>query len=184
MTYEEYQAYFETIVSSEIPAAPYNDSAYMQYAKLNWSRSLRWLKTNKILPEIEAQLNEIQAPQNWVLITEPWCGDAAHIVPIIYQLSTCNALITLRIELRDSEPHRIDQYLTNGGKSIPILIIKDENQNDVAVWGPRPIPCQNLFQELKSKETPFDDIKEAIQKWYNNDKSITIQKEIIALLTQ
>jgi hypothetical protein len=31
----------------------------------------------------------------------------------------------------------IENYLTNGGKSIPIVIFLDEDFNEIAHWGPR-----------------------------------------------
>src|SRR3546814_13916104 len=70
-------------------------------------------------------VQRIQAPQRWTVITEPWCGDAAHSVPFIELASRKNPAITVSYELRDSEPFRINDYLTNGSKSIPKLIIRE-----------------------------------------------------------
>ncbi len=52
------------------------------YAKLNWSRMNRWLKVGTLSDEIKETLSKVDTVQHWVVITEPWCGDAAHIAPL------------------------------------------------------------------------------------------------------
>ena len=97
-------------------------------------------------------------------------------------IAALNPLISVDIELRDSEPHRINDYLTNGGKSIPKLIIQDELGKDLATWGPRPAACQVFYDTLKEKDADFETIKIELQKWYNHDEGKEIMKEIGALL--
>ncbi|MDA3615122.1 thioredoxin family protein [Polluticaenibacter yanchengensis] len=182
MNFDEYNQLHQQIVNSTPTDPPYNNPDYFNYAKLNASRTSRWLKTGIITPENQEIIKNIKTPQTWILITEPWCGDASHIVPFIHLLATINPNINLSIELRDAEPYRINQYLTNGGKAIPILIIRDENHNDLAVWGPRPKDAQDLFLKLKSEQADFETQKVQLQNWYNNNKGIDIQNEITALL--
>src|SRR5690606_37230624 len=104
---------------------------------------------------------------HWFVITEPWCGDAAHSVPFIQLAAQLNPLITVEYELRDSEPFRINDYLTGGSKSIPKLIIRDDQGNDLATWGPRPVECQKLFDQLKIDQADFETQKTSLQHWYN-----------------
>lgn len=181
MNFTSYLNYFQSIVENKDGNLPelYQDPEYFEYTKLNWSRLNRWLKTGKLSEETIQKLKEIKSPQNWIVITEPWCGDASHIVPFIELMSKENNLISVSYELRDSEPFRIDNYLTGGSKSIPILIIQDSNGDDLKVWGPRPKECQEFFMSEKDKGADFDTLKIALQKWYNTDKGVQIQKEII-----
>jgi len=86
--------------------------------------------------------------------------------------------------LRDTEPYLIDEYLTNGGKSIPKLIIRNDVGHDKVVWGPRPAVLQAIFEQMKAEGKPFEEIKEFIQRWYNEDKGEAIQKELIGLLSE
>src|SRR5690606_40974976 len=130
--------------------------------------------------DVKQKLQAIQAPQHWIVITEPWCGDASHIVPFIEMMARENDNIKVTYELRDSEPVRIDSYLTNGGKAIPILIIQQDGV-DKGVWGPRPAGASELFASLKNSNADFETIKVELQKWYNQDKGVMIQKEIAAL---
>lgn len=182
MKFEEYIALYEQILKQEKPVEPYNDPEYLNYTKLNLSRTKRWMKTGKLSPDVKAAITTITHPQTWIVITEPWCGDAAHIVPFIEMMAKENPLITTIYELRDAEPFRINDYLSNGSKAIPKMIIKDADGNDLATWGPRPTECQALFQKLKEEDADFSVIKEALQHWYNNDKGLSIQKEISQLV--
>lgn len=184
MKFENYLELCQSIVKSPSQYPLYADEEYFNYAKLNVSRMSRWLKRFEASAEIKDFFNSIAEKQQWILITEPWCGDAAHSVPQIFKLAEGNSNITLDIQLRDEEPFLIDQYLTNGGKSIPILVIRNEHGEDIAVWGPRPTKAQELFLKLKEEGKEFADIKEEIQKWYNEDKGTEIQAELKSLLSK
>lgn len=186
MTFQEYLQYFESILqkTNEEQAAPYNDVDYIDYTRLNWSRMNRWLKTGKISDELKTAVRNITSPQQWIIITEPWCGDAAHNIPFIEMASRENPRITISYELRDKEPFRINEYLTNGSKSIPKLIIKDKDGNDLTIWGPRPAGCQKVYAELTAQKADFETVKTEIQKWYNADKGEELQKELINVLSE
>jgi len=183
MTFEAYLTIFESILKSANPPAPYDVPDYFNYAKLNWSRMSRWSKVAVPSEEIVHTMEGIVKPQLWIVITEPWCGDAAHIIPFINMIAALNPLVTVDYQLRDAEPHLIAGYLTNGGKSIPKLIIRDENGVDLSNWGPRPLKCQALYNQLKAQEADFDTMKSELQKWYNADKGVEIQQELNRLIS-
>ena len=178
MTFQDYLHYFQTTINHETPAAPYDDPDYLEYARMNWARMNRWLKTGKLSEELTRLIKDIREPQTWIIITEPWCGDAAHTVPFIHLLSELNPLITADYELRDSEPFRINDYLTNGSRSIPKVIFRDAGGRDLAVWGPRPAGCQQVYARLTAEKADFDTVKTEIQKWYNADKGVEMQEEL------
>lgn len=182
MTFQEYLHYFEEVLHAELTTAPYDNPDYMNYTKLNWARMNRWLKTASLSEEARAAVAAVDQPQQWIVITEPWCGDAAHIVPFIQMIALENSEITVQYELRDSEPHRIAQYLTNGGKAIPKLVIRNAAGADLAVWGPRPAACQKVYAELVAQKTDTSVLKTALQNWYNADKGKEIQTELSAVL--
>ena len=182
MNFSEYQQTFDRILSGELTSAPYDDSHFIEYTKLNHSRQNRWVKKGVLINEAVEAINNIQFKQTWVLISEPWCGDAAHIVPIIARMAELNPLIQLDIKLRDNDNSEIESYLTNGNKSIPKLIIRDNNGKDLFVWGPRPSQCQQQFDANKENGLAINEIKILLQKWYNEDEGKLIQKEICSLL--
>jgi hypothetical protein len=182
MTFQTYLEQFEQILNSSNPPAPYDNPDYFNYTKLNWSRMNRWMKKGEILPHVKEKIGAIKESQEWIVITEPWCGDAAHIVPFIQMMADLNPLIRINFELRDAEPNRILDYLTNGGKAIPKLIIKNTKGEDLATWGPRPAECQELYKEMHTNQLPFEDVKIRLQNWYNEHQGVEIQEEIAALL--
>jgi len=142
----------------------------------------RWDKKINLEAELSNEIAELTRT-NWLVISEAWCGDAAQNIPFIAKLAAENSTIDLRFILRDEHPEIMDQYLTNGAKSIPILVMMDENFNDLATWGPRPEPVQKMVMEAKEKPN-LDQPKfiESIHKWYAIDKNKTISNEFKKLL--
>ena len=84
--------------------------------------------------------------------------------------------------LLDENEDLMNQYLTNGGKSIPKLIVYNDKGEELFNWGPRPAELQEIYLQLKKEEKSFDDINLVLQKFYNDDKGKSVQKEICALL--
>ena len=183
MDFQAYLAVFDGILNSKEPQPPYDDAAYLDYTKLNWSRMNRWLKKGELSPALADVVKGIPRSQQWIVITEPWCGDAAHSVPFIQLAAQLNPLISVDYELRDAEPFRIDDYLTGGSRSIPKLIIRDSQGADLATWGPRPVECQKLFDRLRAENADFEQQKIATQQWYNADKGQSVQAELEAILS-
>ncbi|MBZ4189570.1 thioredoxin family protein [Niabella sp. 3A5MI-3] len=183
MNFQEYRTVFNTILTAEKPEPPYDNADYLQYTKMNWSRMNRWLKQQPVLEKTKELMASISNKQQWIVITEPWCGDAAHIVPILYLMSTLNSRIDFKLQLRDTGSE-IARYLTNGTRSIPILIVRDETGQDLFHWGPRPAAAKEVYESLKERKAGFEEMKIALQQVYNNDKSIGIQEEVSALLAR
>lgn len=178
MNYTEYKQLFEKILGNANPTHPYDDASYLDYTRLNRSRMNRWDKQLKLDENLVFLIEQIASPQYWIVISEPWCGDAAHIVPFLIKLAEKNNLISYDIELRDREPFLIQSYLTNGTKSIPKLIVRDEKGNDIFNWGPRPKGAQALMKKMKAENVNFGTIKIALQNWYNNDKGVSLYSEL------
>ena len=178
MTPTEYITTFER----EHPGYSSYPINYQHYIPLNKSRFLRSVKQGVITQELTNVIRSINEKQDWVIITEPWCGDAANIAPIIDLMAEYSGKIDFEIELRDGESHLIDSYLTNSGKSIPKLIARDEKGQDVFVWGPRPAECQSMIERNKECDLTAIEKKMAIQVWYNENEGVAIQQEIRELL--
>jgi len=178
-TYPDYIALIESLVKEGKTTGPSQTEALAHYTKLNLARMQRLNKTVQIKKSLEETIKSIQSPQKWYVLTEAWCGDAAQSIPVIAKLAELNPQITLQLLLRDDNPEVMDQYLTNGGRSIPKLIVLDADDNEIFNWGPRPAGAQAVFNEFKKEPgRPFAELAEAIQKWYNSDKTYSIQDEI------
>ncbi len=183
MNYDQYKRLFDEILANPTPAHPYDAVEYMSYTKLNRSRMRRWDK--QLAPDelMISELNQIASPQHWVIISEPWCGDAAHIIPFLIHMTQQNTLISYEIQLRDTAPFLIESYLTNGSRSIPKLIVRDDMGKDIFAWGPRPVGSQQLMEQMKAGNADFETIKIALQNWYNNDKGRSLYRELLAHFT-
>lgn len=155
--------------------------AMLNYTKLSLARTKRGLKTFKLKSEL-IELAKNHASKNWFIISEAWCGDAGNITPMMKLLADEVEGVTLKVMLRDEYPEVMGNYLTNGGKSIPIFVLFDEEFNQLKKWGPRPEPAQNMVLENKKKPTlSYEDFSVELQKWYVKDKAETLQKELIEL---
>lgn len=181
MNFTKYLQLFKQILTTENNSAPYDSPDIMHYVELNDKRQERWLKKASLKTETIDSLSSINQPLQWILITEPWCGDAAHSNPFIAKMAEASSEIDLKIQLRDGNSE-IENYLTNGGKSIPILVVRDVAGNDIFRWGPRPLPAQEIFLDNAKATKTEEEKKIELQKWYNSDKGETIQNEIVQLM--
>ena len=154
---------------------------YQPYLELNEVRFKRITKTFTPSMDFTAAVQGITKPSHCIIITEPWCGDAAQSVPLLLKLidQIPNARFTL--ELRDQST-LIDQYLTNGGKGIPKVIVRDEKGNDLFVWGPRTREAQELFNELKAEGVELKVLHESLHGWYAKDQGKTLELELLTLI--
>lgn len=186
-TYESYQKYANerfAIGKTTGQAEKVNTEFYLHYTKMNLSRTKRVERTGALNAELKAALAQLKSPQNWLVIAESWCGDVPHNLPLIQKMTEYQPLIELRIILRDENLEVMDQYLTNGGRSIPKLIAFDENfEKELFTWGPRPAALQAYIDEQKSLNLSIEEVIENTQKWYNKDKGQSLQQEFRALVS-
>ncbi|WP_296618455.1 thioredoxin family protein [Marivirga sp.] len=182
LDYPSYRSLIKSLLAENKTTGTNHSEAMIAYTLMNDKRMNRWDK--KINLDSDLANNIKSLPKlNWLVITEAWCGDAAQNIPFLAKMANENPEIDLRFIMRDEHPEIMDQYLTNGARSIPILVIMDENFNDLAFWGPRPEPVQNMVME--AKENPnMDKAKfiESIHKWYAVDKNQTISQEFTQLI--
>lgn len=157
---------------------------HIVFTKLNETRMHRLDKTIQVTDETKFFLENLKKEYTWIVIAESWCGDAAQILPVINKMATVSDKIDLRIVFRDDNEELMNQFLTNGTKSIPKLIIIDKESNEViADFGPRPIMAKQLILDYKAEHGVVDETaKIELQKWYLQDKGISTQNEIVELM--
>jgi hypothetical protein len=183
--YEEYRRMIDAFIMIGKSTSKKDSENLLEYSRLNVARMNRLDKTTELIPELKEVVEEINTPQTWLVLTEGWCGDAAQIVPVFDKIAKLNLNIELKFLLRDENLELMEQYLTNGrSRSIPKLIVADENFEELFNWGPRPKLLQEMFYHMKANAINNDTIKEEMHRWYAHDKTITTQKEILELLKQ
>jgi thioredoxin-like negative regulator of GroEL len=182
LDYSEYNLLFKQLVEEGRTTGEETDEK-INYTKLNWSRSKRLDKNAEIAEESLEAFKNISQKQTWLVISEPWCGDAAQTLPFLNKIAQLSANIDLKIVLRDENPELMDQFLTNGSRSIPMVIMLDADFNVIDTFGPRSKAATKLVADYKEHHGKIDDaFKEMLQVWYNNDKGVSIINDILETL--
>lgn len=177
-SYAQYRSLINDLRANGMATGGNCTEAFLNYTDLNNRRMDKWDKRLTIPAEIEAGFSRLDHQENWVLISEGWCGDAAHSVPVMAQLAELSNHINLEIVLRDENLDLMDAYLTNGGRSIPKLIRFDQDGKELGTWGPRPQEAQDLMLSMKNKGIEKAEINVELQKWYARDKGQSILREL------
>lgn len=183
MDYTQYNMLFKQLVEEERTTGEFSQMK-VDYTKLNFSRTKRLDKTAKVSEEAIEVFKSVSNKQTWLVITEPWCGDAAQTLPFLNKIAQEADNIDLKIVLRDDNLELMNQFLTNGSQSIPIVIMIDEDMNVLQTFGPRSKAATKLVSDYKEEHGKIDDaFKEIIQVWYNKDKGISIVNDLVNSLT-
>lgn len=184
-TYQSYRKLIDDLLKSNKTTGNDQSLEMLNYAKLNIQRMKRLEKTVVISEILKNTIKNLPEKQIWLIITEGWCGDAAQIVPVLAKLAELFPdKIELKLVLRDENLEIIDNYLTNGTRSIPKLIIIDPSTlTDITNWGPRPKKGQDIINNMKAMGYGYDYWKGELHTWYTFDKQKTIQEEINQLLS-
>lgn len=183
-TYQEYRALVKQLTEQNSTTGSEKNEALVNYTKLNDKRMKRWDKTIKVSEKAQNKIESFREKITWLVITESWCGDAAHIMPVVNKVASLNDNIDFKVVLRDENPDLINAFLTNGGQAIPKLIMIDNaSGNVVDTFGPRPSEATNNVNKFKAENgalTP--EFKEDLQQWYNKNKGQNIIDDLTKMI--
>lgn len=163
--------------AAAVPLAEYIAGA--QKNKALWEAVYRGARVDDAAA---ARAAALPAPRHLLVISEDWCGDAVNSVPVLARLAElAPARLDLRVLARDAHPALMDAHLTNGSRSIPIVIGLDEAFAALGAWGPRPRelqawvlgPGQALDKEARYKE---------VRRWYARDRGRAVVDEVLGVL--
>jgi hypothetical protein len=62
--------------------------------------------------------------------------------------------------------------------------VRNESGSDIFNWEPRPAEAKQLVNKMKAENADFETIKVALQNWYNNDKGLSLCRELNTLFKQ
>lgn len=125
----------------------------------------------------------ITSPQTWVCITEDWCGDSAQTEGIVAAIAACNPLVTYRVLDRDTHPNAMDMYLTNGSRSIPIVVCFDEHATQQWVWGPRPDAALPIVEQWKTEHTVNSEWYPKLHAWYAQHAHREVERDLLVRMS-
>ncbi|SNR70917.1 thioredoxin family protein [Flavobacterium sp. ov086] len=184
-SYVEYRKLVTDLLSEGKSTGDEQSESLTHYTSLNEARMNRLEKTIKISETVTTKLQNLDNHYIWLVISEGWCGDAAQILPIIDKMAhESNKKIDLRIVLRDQNDDLMNNYLTNGGRAIPKVIVICKEAGIVrADWGPRPKGATELMANYKKEFGVIDEkIKTDLQLWYLADKGVSVQQELVEIM--
>jgi hypothetical protein len=183
ISYSAYRHLIKDLISAEKSTGIEQSEEHLTFSILNDKRMDRLDKTLKISKETQNSLDNLNKGFTFLVIAEGWCGDAAQILPIINKVAETSDKIDFKIVLRDENEDLMNQYLTNGSKSIPKVLILDQDNHVIDSWGPRPFIASKMVVDYKALNGSLDeDFKKNLQIWYNKDKGNNTQDELLSLL--
>ena len=186
MTFDQYMDLTKSIVESIHSEGKYVQPSTLRYTQSNWERMNKVLQNTVISQRLYNQISELKEEWVWLVITEPWCGDASWGVPALYLIASSSEKIDFRIILRDTHTDIMKAYQTDGSDSIPKLIcLRNNDLKELGTWGPRPDILHQ--QVLKWKDEPGADYKTSVRQlhaWFEADMSKSIEEELSILVKQ
>ena len=183
-SYSEYKKIVSDLLSDGKSTGNEQSEDLLHYTTLNEARLKRLDKTIQLSEEIILKLKALKKEHIWLVISEGWCGDAAQILPVLNKMAAESDKINLKIVFRDLNEDLMNQFLTNGGKAIPKLLIIDKELGKICGhWGPRPKGASDLIKNYKEQFGIVDEeAKSQLQLWYLHDKGLSVQKEVLEIV--
>lgn len=85
-----------------------------------------------------------------LILAADWCGDVVRSIPVVFQAFAASGL-TVEVFILEQHQDLMERFLTNGGRSVPIVIFASEQGQVLGQWGPRPQHVQALMKEFKAE---------------------------------
>lgn len=131
--------------------------------------------------DLVARASAVGEARHLLVLVEDWCGDAFNTVPFVAALAAAVPGLDLRVLARDENPDLMDSHLTNGSRSIPVVMVLDEQFEELGWWGPRPTELQRWVLG-EGQALPKEERYKAIRTWYARDRGRTTLDEVVGLL--
>ncbi len=144
-----------------------------------WSTTYRLAR----VPDSFVQrLRTLPSTVHMLVLNEDWCGDSVNTLPVIAKLvSLAPERADLRVVGRDANPDLMDAHLTGMSRSIPVVIVLDDEYIERGWWGPRPKELQAWALGPGRALDKAERYRE-IRRWYARDRGLTTLEEITTLM--
>jgi hypothetical protein len=117
-----------------------------------------------------------------LVLLEDWCGDAVNTIPALARLAESVPRLELRVLARDENLDLMDAHLTRGSRSIPVVMVLDEEFREVGWWGPRPAALQEWVLSPAAQALDSRERYREVRRWYVLDHARSTLEEVLALL--
>lgn len=109
-----------------------------------WMGSFHWPEEERPYFESLRHRDDLRC----LILAAEWCGDVVRNVPVVFQALEPTG-IPVEVLIMEEHPDVMDQFLTMGGKAIPIVIFTDAGGFVLGHWGPRPKHVQEAMTAFK-----------------------------------
>jgi len=111
----------------------------------NWQSQFEWPSEDD--REYFESINNRDDLRCLVLAAE-WCGDVVRNLPVVFKALEVTGIPTEVLVMED-HLETMDEFLTMGGRAIPIVIFTDTGGHVLGQWGPRPSHVQEAMTAFK-----------------------------------
>lgn len=113
-------------------------------AFVSWYNQFAWSKEEEKEFFESLHYNDIHC----LILAADWCGDVVRNVPVVFRVME-TAGIETEVLVIDQFPEVMDQFLTLGGRAVPIVIFMDTSGHVLGQWGPRSSDVQAHMVRFK-----------------------------------
>lgn len=179
MNYEQFRKLINDLLAQGLVTGAQQTPDLVPYTEMNNQRMNRIEKYYQVSEDLKESLSNLKNNYTFLTITEGWCGDSAQIVPVVEKIAAASPHVRSLYILRDENLPITDMFLTNGGRSIPIIICIDDATGKV-VWkyGPRPAAAQQLVMQAKADGISHEEMSEKVHLWYGRNRQIDLEAEL------
>lgn len=182
LTYADYLDHWRAQAEAPLEGLDKRKRKLRYYVRYNLERSQQVHAVYEPSSDLQAVVAAIEAPQLWMVLTEAWCGDSAYNLPVIAEAAALSEQVDLRILLRDEHLDIMDQYLTDGSRSIPKVVAFAEDGTELFQWGPRPAGAVRLREELSAEGATAQEMIQNLLDWYASGGWKQVEDELVATL--
>ncbi|NQV72543.1 thioredoxin family protein [bacterium] len=178
LSVDQYMSQWRATNSLPLKGLDKIERRYRFYSKYNLERQERveseWLPSPTFMKEVDG----IVGPLTFFFVTDDWCIDSAYSLPLLQWISSRKKDIQLIIGLKNDNLQVLDEYLTDGARSIPKLIIENQAGEIVAVWGPQPEEIRLIRKNLMDNQAEGSVVSGTTIEWYANSGVLEVEKEL------
>lgn len=149
--------------------------AVAQKEKTFWESGYR---TARVPDDFVQRADQLPSNRRLLVLLEDWCGDAVSTVPMIARLAELSHRLELRVLARDANLDLMDQHLTRGSRSIPLVLVTDDDLTVLGSWGPRPAELQEWFYREGHAIQKAERYKH-MRTWYARDRGHSTMNEVL-----
>ena len=177
---------YENSIESLKASAPTNTEAetkQLEYITNNFITVQTILKTYEPSSQIKNIISKLP-PMDVYIIMENWCGSSANIVPYAVKMLNTIAETKIHVVPRDVNEDFMNLYLSDGKKSIPIIIGFDKTGNELFKWGSATSVQTEYSKHLQAQKMEFSDFILAMKKWFLEHNEEAIEGDFISVFNE